>query len=138
VARDFARELPRDFNPNPDDESYWEDVDDTYIVVGGDSRRPSTPMQALMECQPHREPEVSRIERLELRDVIVDALDDLDMQEQWIFDALFVRRLSLRELAAEIAMPKTTVARWRDRLLSRLRDKLETDPRITEYLVEGH
>jgi RNA polymerase sigma factor (sigma-70 family) len=138
MGRRFARELPRDFNPDSDDESYWEDVDDTYVVVGGDSRRPSTPMQALMEARPNCEPEVSRMERLGLRDVIVDALDDLDEQEQWIFDALFVRRLSRRELAAEIAMPKTTVARWRDRLLQRLRDKLETDPRITEYLVEGH
>jgi len=138
MARDFARELPRDFNPDSDDESYWEDVDNTYIVVGGDSHRPSTPMQALMECQPFHDPEVSRIERLELRDVIVDALENLDEQEQWIFDALFVRRLSLRDLAAEIAMPKTTVARWRDRLLAKVRSQLETDPRIIEYLVEGH
>ena len=138
MGRAFARELPRDFNPDTWDDNHLGDIDDTYVMIGGDSRRPSTDMQALMEARPNCEPEVSRMQRLELRDVICDALDDLDEQEQWIFDALFVRRLSLRELAAEIAMPKTTVARWRDRLLQRLRDKLETDPRIIEYLVEGH
>ena len=125
MGRPFARELPRAFvssgvyvSDSGSSQIDWNDEADLaptertdFVFVGGDSGRPTTEMQALMESPPFTEPEVSRLERLELRDVICDALDDLDEQEQWIFDALFVRRLSLRELAAEIAMPKTTVAR---------------------------
>lgn len=87
-----------------------------------------------MECEPFQEPDVSREERLLLRDLVCDALDDLNEQELWIFDALYVRRLSIRECGREINMPKTTVCRWRDRLLKRLRAKLEVEPLIAEYL----
>lgn len=127
------REVPRDMNP-ADDEMPDRETGPTYIFVAHAERRPENEFQALMECAPFEEPAVSRDERLELRDVIVDAIDDLDEQEQWIFDALFVRRLSLRQLASEINMPKTTVARWRDRLLLRLTEKLENEPMIAEYL----
>lgn len=128
------REVPRDFNPDIDDEGVSDTDPRDYVVVGGGNRRPETDWQALMEAEPFDEPEVSRFERLELRDVIADAIDELDEQERWIFDALFVRRLSLREVAREISMPKTTVARWRDRMKGVLIAKLESEPKIIEYL----
>lgn len=127
------REVPRDMFPS-DDEMPDRETGPQYIFIAHAERRPENEFQALMECAPFEEPDVSRDERLELRDVIVDALDNLTDQEQWIFDSLFVRRLSLRQLATEINMPKTTVARWRDRLLQRLREKLVNEPQIVNYL----
>lgn len=126
------RELPRDMEPNPDDE--LAETGPTFVFVGHSELRADTEMVALMEAAPHVSPEVARETRLELRDVIVDALDDLDEQEQWIFDSLFVRGMSLRQLSREINMPKTTITRWRDRLLQRLREKLESNPNILDYL----
>lgn len=127
------REVPRDMEPGDD----LSETGPSFVFIGHSNVRPINEFQAVMECEPFQEPDVSQEERLELRDLIVDALDDLDEQEQWIFDSLFVRRLSLRELAAEINMPKTTVARWRDRLLQRLREKLVNEPKIIGYL-EGN
>lgn len=117
-----------------DDYEYADAGEQAFVYIGHAETRADTDYQALMETPPGYEPDVSRAERLELRDLIVDAIDGLTEQEKWIFDALFVRRLSLRQLAAEIQMPKTTVARWRDRLLLRVRSKLEHEPMIIEYL----
>lgn len=126
------RELPRNFEPEPDDD--LSETGPSYIQVGCGSVRPLNEYEALMCARPHEYPVVSREERLPLRDIIADALDELTDEQRWIFDALFVRRLSLRKLGAELSIPKTTVARMRDTLLSALREMLETDPRIQSYL----
>jgi hypothetical protein len=65
---------------------------------------------------------------------VADAIDGLTEEQHWIFDALFVRRISLRALGRELSIPKTTVARKRDALLQVLREKLEQEPMIVDYL----
>jgi RNA polymerase sigma factor (sigma-70 family) len=112
----------------------YQDVPEGIVYVGHGDTRPDNPWEALVQAQPHHEVAVSRAELLPLRDVISDAIDTLDEQQRWIFDSLFVRRLSLRQLGREIGMPKSTVARWRDRLLDELRQKLEHEPLIERYL----
>lgn len=126
------REVPRNFEPSPDDE--LSDTGPSFVYIGHGSCRPENEWQALMEAPPFIEPEVSQFERLALRDVIVDALESLTSEEQWIFDALYVRKLSERQLAAEIKLPKTTMRRRKEKLLLRLRHILEDDVRIVEYL----
>lgn len=135
------REVPRDFDPNvgtaeSDSARRLSDTEpaDGFVFLGHSSYRPVNEYDAVMRCAPHEEPEVSAEERLELRDLIVDAIDELDEQQRWIFDALFVRRASLRGLAREINVPKTTLARWRDSLLVTLREKLGCDPAVADYL----
>lgn len=133
------RELPRDFQPKIG--ANGEGLSDTepsgartWVFLGHSEYRPTNEYDALMRCAAHEEPESSREERLVLREPISDAIDSLTEEERWIFDALFVRRASLRELAREIAVPKTTVARRRDALLVTLREKLQSDPFVVEYL----
>lgn len=141
------RELPRDFNMYKGMSSATFDTQFDFIgddadapdlmYVAGSSQQPINEYDALMRCAPCEHPEVSVEDRMPLRDVVADAIDGLDEEERWIFEALFIRRLSIRQLAAEIALPKSTVHRWKDRLLERLREKLEQEPLIIEYLERG-
>lgn len=131
------RELPRDWEPfNDGEQDCLSDTTNTFALVGHGESRPDTEWEALMTVPPFAHTEVSRSERLQLRDVIVDAIDELSEEQRWIFDALFVRRMSLRALAEEIQVPKTTLTRRRDTLLAVLREKLEVEPSIADYLGE--
>lgn len=112
---------------------------------------PDTPYQALMECAPGTEPETSVAEYLQMRDVLADAIEALPDRDQWIFNALFVEpgervtnpqgfspsdtgHKSLRQVAAELGLSKTQVARERDRILGVLQDALVDIPVISEHL----
>ena len=81
-----------------------------------------------MSCPPSEDPEESVLEQLSLRDAVADALDNLEEDDRWIFDMLIVVRLSLRFVGRVIGMPKTTVARRRDRIIADLRQRLAADP----------
>lgn len=120
-----------------DDGDYHSHLTETelgWTFIGHSDCRPVNEFDALMRCAAFEWPEPSRAERLPLRDVIVDAIDSLGEEERWVFDALFVGRQSLRQLAREIAVPKTTLARRRDALLVVLREKLLASPEIVDYL----
>lgn len=127
------RELPRAFEVDSFGDLDSGNPDHTFIAHS--EYRPINEYDAVMRCAPFEEPEVSRDERLTMRDVIVDAIDGLDDQQRWIFDALFIRRCSLRQLGAEVQIPKTTLARRRDELCAVLREKLQNDPMIDAYLT---
>ena len=126
------RELPRDFEPDPDGELAV--TDQSFVWVGHSEYRPVNEWDAVMSTAPHVDPGVSRAERYPLREIVADAIDGLTEEQHWIFDALFVRRISLRALGRELSIPKTTVARKRDALLQVLREKLEQEPMIVDYL----
>ena len=70
----------------------------------------------------------------ELREVLAEAIDKLPPGERWLFEALFIARLSLRFCARVLDIPKTTLARRRDALLAYLRADLENSPLIQERL----
>lgn len=119
-----VREFPRDMQPD-DNQVTW---------INQSDLRPATPIEALMQTAPHRDVDVSRAERLPLKDIIADAVDQLTEEQRWIFDALFYRKLSLRELGRELSLSKTSIARKRDRLLRSLRNELADHPTIKEYI----
>lgn len=128
------RELPRSFEADLDDDLH--DTGPQYVFVGHGESRPQSEYEALMVVQPHSDPDVSRNERLLLRDAIVDAIDGLDEEDRWIFDALFIRRTSLRSLEQELQVPKTTLARRRDRITAQLREALAGNEQIERYLSD--
>jgi DNA-directed RNA polymerase specialized sigma subunit len=98
------------------------------------TRRPYSPYEALMVSIDDTV-ETSTLELLVLRELIADAMDDnLSDLEMWVFNALFVERKSLRRLSKELSIPKTTVARIRDRATKKLREALQSHPAIQEYL----
>lgn len=92
-----------------------------------------TPTESLM--QTGSTSEMSTIEMIALRELVNDAIDDILTElELWVFNALFVEQKSLRKLGNELSIPKTTVARIRDRSTEKLRKKLSSEPLIQEYL----
>lgn len=105
--------------------------------VASANHRPETPIQALMEARPFDEPETSKMEMLGLRDILADALDALDARERWIFEGRCIRKLSVRQLAVELAMPHSTVWLVYQRAVGNLREILSAQPLIVEYLLRG-
>jgi DNA-directed RNA polymerase sigma subunit (sigma70/sigma32) len=98
-----------------------------------DTTLPYTPWEALMVAD--GSPQTSVMEMVALREIINDAIEELlSPLEVWVFNALFVERKSLRKLEKELSIPKTTIARIRDKATSKLRDKLSTETLIQEYL----
>jgi DNA-directed RNA polymerase sigma subunit (sigma70/sigma32) len=97
-------------------------------------RTPFTPWEALMTSTDDSIG-TSVLEMVALREVINDAIDEvLTPLELWVFNSLFVERKSLRVLAKELAIPKTTIARIRDRATEKLRQQLLSKNVIQEYL----
>jgi DNA-directed RNA polymerase specialized sigma subunit len=112
-----VREIPYDFSS-----TQWATASQTRAL---------TAMQALMECAPGDEPDASVEELAPLREIIADAMQEtLTEREAWIFDALFSRRMSLRKLAAELALSKTHIARIRDEACHKLAAALIVHPEI--------
>jgi len=97
-------------------------------------RRPEDLYDALMRCPPGVEPEESIAEQDELREILADALDHLTAEEQWIFHMLTTVRLSLRFVGSILDVPKTTLARRRDRIIQKLQVALLESPVIHERI----
>ena len=94
--------------------------------------RAFSPIEALMSCPPSEDPEESVLEQISLRDAVADALDNLEEDDRWIFDMLIVVRLSLRFVGRVVGIPKTTLARRRDRIVADLRERLLENPVVRE------
>ena len=97
------------------------------------ARLPDTKIQALVETAPHEEPRIAKEERRLLREIVVSAMDTLREEEIWLINALLFERLSLRQVEYILGIPKTTVARKRDKILAKLRNRLINNPTVKEY-----
>ena len=86
--------------------------------------RPQTVYDALLRVAPFDEPQESIQEQDELREILADALDSLTEEERWIFLMLTTVKLSLRFVGRVLDVPKTTLARRRDRIVRKLQDEL--------------
>ena len=80
------------------------------------------------------EPEESIAEQDELREVLADALAALPEEEQWIFHMLTTVRRSLRFVGSVLGVPKTTLARRRDRIIQKLQVALEDSPLVQKRI----
>ena len=94
--------------------------------------RAFSPIEALMSCPPAEDPEESVLEQIALREALADALDNLEEDDRWIFDMLIVVRLSLRFVGRVVGVPKTTLARRRDRIVADLQEQLLENPVVRE------
>lgn len=111
--------------------------DDEIIVASEPAAhtRPSTPMQALMEAPPHHEPEVSQVELLELRDVLADAIDQLDDRARYVFEQHVIGGVAIRQLADWLGCSKSTIWKIKKRAIRLLRKSLSDHPAIQAYLT---
>lgn len=92
-----------------------------------------------MELAPH---ETQRYESIEstaiLKEVLGRAIDRLPEEDRWIIEALYIWELSLRVAGAALEIPKTSLARRRDRIRKQLIAELSESPRIQEWLRGGY
>tara|TARA_R100001244_G_scaffold5491_1_gene6786 strand:- start:481 stop:855 length:375 start_codon:yes stop_codon:yes gene_type:complete len=95
-------------------------------------RRPENLYDALVRAAPFQEIEESIAEQDELREILADAVDELTEEEQWIFLMLTTVRLSLRFVGRVLDVPKTTLARRRDRIIQKLQAALLESPLVQE------
>mgnify|MGYP003153501608 FL=1 len=95
---------------------------------------PDTLIQALQQASPFSEPRLSKEESATRQEVVLNALESLEDWELWLLNAVLFERMSLRQIEYVMGIPKTTVARKRDKILNKLKTCLENDPVIKEYL----
>lgn len=95
---------------------------------------PRTQLEALLLAAPGQTISPSQEERVALRETVVGALDTLDEWELWLINVLLFERLSLRQVEYITGIPKTTVARQRDKVLKKLRAYLYKEPLVLEHL----
>ena len=105
------------------------------VVRAWRNHRPRDIYDAVLRAMPFDEPEESIAEQDELREVLADALDSLTEEEQWIFLMLTTVRLSLRFVGRVLDVPKTTLARRRDRIIRKLQAALEDSPLVQERVA---
>jgi len=128
------REFVTPFRTNTSDDEVV--PDHIWLMMEPQSeRRPWSPLQALMEAAPFDEPEVSQLERLALRDVLADALDDLPPRDRRFVEARIIERRSYRSLENELGWKKSHMQRHEQRLMRRLAAALEDHPAIQTYLA---
>lgn len=100
----------------------WRDIilsDDLTWVP--DDHIPETRIEALMRAGPYTDPAESTEDILEERENVIAAIETLDDQERLLVHALFYEQLSLREAASRFHMSHTSLARWRDDTLDKLK-----------------
>ena len=94
-------------------------LEDYYrsVLPLGDTRRPDSELQALMETAPGRGPRaMSMTTRLPTSkdQVVIDALGELEERDRTILELVHGAHMSLRQIEEYTGIPKTTVARRRD------------------------
>lgn len=90
--------------------------------------------EALMTCPPGVVPLESLLEQNEVREVVADAFDTLSDDDLWIYHMLCNVKMSLRFTGRVIGIPKTTLARRRDKIIDSLNAELRRHPVIKERL----
>lgn len=113
--REFPMEIPK----------WWEDCS-----------QPQTQIEALMRCRPHQDPQASSEERMIAREEVGAAFACLTDEERWVFNAVVIERMSLRGVVRQLSLPKTTVARIRDRAARKLREALKDSESVQAVLKE--
>lgn len=155
IEKRWEKKVPRG-NDHPQRETPWwfANIDDQEldypptVMVGHrypSSHRPVTALQALMETAPFGVPEDSYEELEGIGDALAVAVDGLSHPERYVLEQTVIAKRSLRDFTygemfdlgprkAARRIPKTTVARWRDAAIDKLRDQLVDDPEVKSYL----
>lgn len=98
------------------------------------AHRPDTPIEALMQCAPGEEPDLSKMELLAFRDVLADAIDRLDLRHKWVFEQNVIHRVPVRTLGHMMGLGKTYVWLLKNEALAMLKADLKDNPAIQAYL----
>jgi DNA-directed RNA polymerase specialized sigma24 family protein len=97
-------------------------------------RTPETPWEALMTCEAGSEPPLSRLELLAVRDLLTDAVEQLDPRRRWVFEAVFIERRPMRTIADQMSLSLGMVHKLSVQARTLLYEYLRDDPIVKEYL----
>ena len=76
-------------------------------------------------------------ETLGIKEILGAAIEALEPEERWIAERLLIEGLSLRKAGAVLGCPKSTLARKRDAIRSKLIKTLAVEPVITRWLGQS-
>tara|TARA_R110000824_G_scaffold262069_3_gene450820 strand:- start:9512 stop:9922 length:411 start_codon:yes stop_codon:yes gene_type:complete len=96
---------------------------------------PSSFIEALMQTPPGETSADSLESRLWLHDVVLEALETLPEEDQWILQMLLVVQIPLRRLGTLMDIPKTSLARRRDAALEMVKERLLEHDDIRELYL---
>lgn len=128
----MKREIPTDWSV-PVRHDY--DGDSSVRNEPAITRRPMTPLEALMSAAPGDEPETSQIELLAIRDVLADAIDALPLRHKWVFEQHVIGKVPIRQLGDWMGLGKSYVWLLKEEALRMLRESLKDHPAIVNYLT---
>lgn len=97
-----------------------------HIGYVSSNRMPETDIQALMEAPPHTDPETSLESSEHLREVLADAIDQLEPRLKWIFEARHYEGMSIRQIGLQLNLTKSYIDRLYRRAVEQLADILKT------------
>jgi len=98
--------------------------------------RPLTEIELLMRLPPHATSEVVPVARTAaLKELLGRTIDDLDPEDRYIIEELLIAGRSLRKTGAVLGIPKTTLARRRDRIRRHLMTLLIDEPLLRDWLT---
>jgi predicted DNA-binding protein YlxM (UPF0122 family) len=86
--------------------------------------------EAMMMAAPHEDIDDDHWEKMEMRELINDYVDELDPRELWIINAYMTEGKSLQQIADELSITKTHVWRLRNQALDKLRIAMSQDTKI--------
>ena len=99
--------------------------------------RAMTEIEALMETPPSgAEPLASLETTAHIKELFADAIEELNPLERWIAERLLIEGLSLRKAGAVLGIPKTSLARRRDKIRRKLMIRLMQEPEFKEWLED--
>lgn len=96
--------------------------------------RPETDLVALMQTAPGDTPQESVESQQELREVLADAIDQLEPRERWVFLGNASEGLGLRTIATQLSLSKTQVHRILQAARNHLADALVDHPLVAARL----
>tara|TARA_Y100001951_G_C11255091_1_gene248876 strand:- start:386 stop:778 length:393 start_codon:yes stop_codon:yes gene_type:complete len=99
--------------------------------------RASTDLELLMQEVPGSiaaAPQASLESTHRLKEALADAIEALNEEDQWIINCLLIEGLSLRVTGRVLGIPKTSLARRRDRIKRQLMLSLVDSPDVRRHL----
>ena len=125
----------REYSYNPDTIAWMARAGLPNVINCTADVRPLTQLQVMMEEVPGVTNKIRSIEEtFLLKEALAEAFETLSAEDLWIAARLLIEGMSLRKAGAVLGIPKTTLARRRDKIRLRLVDALVDSPAVREYL----
>ena len=102
--------------------------------------RPMTEMEVLMREAPgfYSDSPVALEETAALKELLGAAVDSLTPEDRYIMETLLIEKRSLRKTGAVLGIPKTTLARRRDKSREYLMKRLAGEEVVQDWLKRFH